>query len=421
MRVAHLLRKYNPSEWGGTETAIHRLSEGLRQQGVTSVVYCPQIKTNDCPSDPLRSAGCQVRRFRAFVPVWGISEREKRDAISVGGNLMSFGLGVSLWRERDLSLVHTHALGRIGAIGLTVARLRRLPVVVSIHGGVLDLPEKMSSQFHNPVRKGWEWGRLFGFLLGSRRLLHDADAIVTCNPNEAALWREKFPAKHVLVQPHGVQMDVYRADHRAVARAAFPEIENRQVLLSVGRIDSIKNQAWLVDRMPEVLGCHPKSIFVLAGACTEEKYGKMIVRKIQELGLEGHVLLTGGLPPGDPRLVGLLQLADAVVLPSISETFGLVLLEAWAAGTVVISSRTSGATALIEHGENGWLFDLEKPETFHCAIDSTLRDPTIAKQLVARGAELVSAKYNTFVLAGRMKNLYEQLIEEKHALRHSSR
>lgn len=421
MRVAHLLRKYNPSEWGGTETAIHRLSEGLRQQGVTSVVYCPQLKTNDCSFDPLQSSGCEIKRFRAFLPVWGISEREKLEAISVGGNLMSFDLFVSLWRERELSLVHTHALGRIGAIGLTIARMRRLPVVVSIHGGVLDLPEKMRSQFHHPVRKAWEWGRLFGLLLRSRRLLDNADAIVTCNPNEAALWREKFPAKHVLVQPHGVQMDVYRADHRAAARAAFPEIKNRQVLLSVGRIDSIKNQAWLVDRMPEILGRHPQSILVLAGACTEEKYGKMIERKIQELGLEGRVLLTGGLPPGDPRLVGLLQLADAVVLPSISETFGLVLLEAWAAGTVVISSRTSGATALIEHGKNGWLFDLEKPETFLRAIDSTLGDPALGKQLAACGAGLVSAKYNTFVLAGRMKNLYERLIEEKHALRHSSR
>src|SRR5258708_5191077 len=142
MRVAHLLRKYNPAEWGGTETAIQRLFEGLRRQCVASVVYCPQIENEDGVADPLRSAGCQIERFKAFVPVWGISAQEKRQLISVGGNLMSFNLISALWRERGISIIHTHALGRIGAIGLTIARRRRLPLVASIHGGVLDLPQK---------------------------------------------------------------------------------------------------------------------------------------------------------------------------------------------------------------------------------------------------------------------------------------
>ena len=68
-------------------------------------------------------------------------EQEKRQMISVGGNLMSFDLMKSLWREKEISVVHTHALGRIGAIGGTLARRRKLPLVISIHGGLLDLPE----------------------------------------------------------------------------------------------------------------------------------------------------------------------------------------------------------------------------------------------------------------------------------------
>ena len=96
MRVAHLLRKYNPAEWGGTETAIQRLFDGLRKQGVTSVVYCPQIKTNDCSSDPLQSAGCQIKRFSGLRADLGNLGAEKREMISVGGNLMSFDLMSSL-------------------------------------------------------------------------------------------------------------------------------------------------------------------------------------------------------------------------------------------------------------------------------------------------------------------------------------
>jgi len=176
-----------------------------------------------------------------------------------------------------------------------------------------------------------------------------------------------------------------------------------------------------VEQLPAVLQRHPGAMLVLAGACTDEKYGKLVEKKIAELGLENHVLLPGGLPPGDPRLIGLMQLAAAVVLPSLSETFGLVLLEAWAAGASVISSRTSGAKALIKEGENGWLFDLEQPETFQQAVQQTLANPELSKQFAARGGELVTANYDTARLAGRMKGLYENLIEEKNALRDSAR
>src|SRR6266705_2614174 len=75
LRVAHVLRKYNPAEWGGTETAIHRLSTGLCGLGVESVIFCPQIE-NIFTADPLTEAGCAVKRFRAFLPVLGLSTAE---------------------------------------------------------------------------------------------------------------------------------------------------------------------------------------------------------------------------------------------------------------------------------------------------------------------------------------------------------
>jgi alpha-maltose-1-phosphate synthase len=415
MRTIHLLRKFNPAEWGGTETAIQRLFEGLREHGVKPVVYCPRLE-QESAEDPLVALGYEVQRYRAFVPVLGMSRERKQQLVSVGGNLMSFDLISSLWREDDVSIIHSHTLGRIGGIAFTAARKRHVPFVVTIHGGVLDLPEKVKQTFNAPVAGGWEWGKLFGLLFRSHRLLADADAIVTCNPREAALWREKFPAKRVVVQPHGVPMGDYQKDCREWAEAAFPEIRGREVLLSVGRVDPIKNQAWLLEQAPEIFRRHPDAILVLAGACTDQPYGDQIGRRIRKLGLERRVLLTGGLPPNDPRLIGLMQEARALLLPSLSETFGLVILEAWAAGTMVLSSRTSGASALIEHGRNGWLFDLEKPETFHDALGRTVANPQIAREMVARGAAKVRERFSVNALAGRMKRLYEELMEAKRCV-----
>jgi glycosyltransferase involved in cell wall biosynthesis len=280
----------------------------------------------------------------------------------------------------------------------------------------LDLPEKVKQTFNSPVVGGWEWGKLFGLLFRSHRLLADADAIITCNPREAALWAEKFPAKRVVVQPHGVPMAEYETDCREQAQAAFPAIRGREVLLCAGRIDPIKNQGWLLEHALEIIRRYPNSILVLAGACTDQPYGEQIERRIRELGLEKWVLLTGGLPPGDPRLIGLMQEARALLLPSVSETFGLVILEAWAAGTMVLSSRTSGASTLVEHAQNGWLFDLEKPESFHEALARTLASPAAAREMAAQGAAKVRQQYSVYTLAGRMKRLYEELMEAKQCV-----
>ena len=412
MRVVHLLRKYDPSQWGGTETATQRLLDGLRKNGVDSVVYCPRLD-DEPASDPLRQSGHKVERFKAFVPVLGLSTQRKRELVEMGGNLMSFELLQSLWNETDASVIHTHTLGRIGGIGLTIAKKRQVPFVVSVHGGVFDLPDKLRESFNAPVAGGWEWGKLFGLLLQSHRLFVDSDAILTCNVQEAELLRQKHPDKKVVVQPHGVPMEIYQQNCRSAALEAFPQVRGKQILLTIGRIDPVKNQQWLVEQAPEIFEKHPNSILVLAGACTNEAYGAAISRWISEKGLQDKIILVGGLPPNDPKLIGLLQLATALLLPSVSETFGLVVLEAWAAGTMVVSSRTSGAKALVRHGENGWLFDLEDPSTFHASVNAALTQPAAARELMSPGAETVRNDYSLEAVAGKMKRLYSELLQEK--------
>jgi glycosyltransferase involved in cell wall biosynthesis len=120
-------------------------------------------------------------------------------------------------------------------------------------------------------------------------------------------------------------------------------------------------------------------------------------------------------------LIGLLQEAEVLLLPSKSETFGLVILEAWATGTMVLSTRTSGACALVRDGQNGWLFDLDKPGTFHEPLAQALSKSDAAQRMLRRGDDEVHAQYNLGALAARMKGLYEELIEEKNAIRDPAR
>jgi alpha-maltose-1-phosphate synthase len=419
MRVAHLLRKYNPAEWGGTETSLQRLFQGLDPREVAPVIFCPRIKEIKSP-DLFADEGYAIRRFRACVPVLGISKEQKRQMVAVGGNLLSFDLPYSLWREPELDIIHSHAQGRIGGVGLTVAKQRRLPFVVTIHGGALDLPPILKMRFHEESI-GWDWGKVFGALFDSRQVLEKADAILVCNPREAALLKAKYSKNRIQVQAHGVDTAQYQKDCRDNARAAFPIIQQHTVVLCVGRIDRVKNQHWLVEQLPQILKKHPSALLVLAGACTNWEYEQKLKRAIEKWGLQKRVLLTGGFALGDPRLIGLVQESAVVLLSSLSETFGLVLIEAWAAGKPVISSRTSGAAALIQDGQNGWLYDLDDPHPFHAALDKMLTDREYARRLGTAGCDLAHNRYDIRILARQVKNLYQELIDEKNALRHSAR
>jgi starch synthase len=151
----------------------------------------------------------------------------------------------------------------------------------------------------------------------------------------------------------------------------------------------------------------------MAGACTDELYGKTLRQEMRRLGIEPRVLFTGGLPPGDPRLIGLMQSAAAVIVPSLSETFGLIILEAWGAKAAVLSTRTSGALSLVKDGENGHLFHLENVEEFHAGLDRILGSPEHARRLGESGHRLAAAEYDTRLLSRRIKALYEELARGK--------
>jgi len=412
MRVAHILRKYNPAEWGGTETAVKQLLDGLKQQEVQGVVFCPKTG-QPTTRDPFSDDGHTVKRYRAFVPVFNIDDEQRNQLIAVGGNLMSFDLLGGLLTAKNLSIVHTHALNRIGGIALTAARLRKLPFVVTIHGGVLDLPKSVQQTLRAPLEGGYEWGKFFGAIFRSRDVLKNADAIVTCNPKEAALQKEKFPNKRIVVQPHGVPVSKYQQDCRAAVLDAFPTLASRKILLIVGRVDPVKNQGWVLVQMPRILAKHPDAVLVLAGACTDELYGKALRKEVRRLGIEDKVLFVGGLPPGDRRLIGLMQQSSVVIVPSLSETFGLIILEAWAAGAPVLSTRTSGATSLVQEGENGHVFDVENADRFHHLVQKTLDSPAHARELAQRGHQLATQEYDTLILSRRMKSLYEELLQSR--------
>ncbi len=412
MQASHILRKYDPAQWGGTETAVQRLVQGLQMHGISSMVHAPESASHS-GTDPLRDVGAKIQRYRAFVPVLGISAAQRDALVSWGGNLFSFELFWQL-RASHSQVMHSHALNRIAGISLMAARTRGVPHVITLHGGALDIPDEVNAQLTAPLKGGFEWGKALGALVRSRHVLQNTDAVFTCNPREAALLQEKYPGQRIIVQPHSVPAAQYAVDSRAAALKAYPQIANRDLIVKVARLDPAKNLPWLVRQLPAIKRRHPRAMLVLIGAGTTQSVVEELHREIARLGLGNDVLLTGGLESGCAELIGLIQSARLFVLCSTAEPFGIVILEAWAAGTPVLSSRTSGPASLIEHGRTGLLFDVDQTADFHSGIDTLMMNNKLHRHLSSEALDHVRAEYDVPTVAARVARVYEELVEAKN-------
>ncbi|MHA3772138.1 glycosyltransferase family 4 protein [Verrucomicrobiota bacterium sgz303538] len=409
MRVAHVLGKYEPAEWSGGDTALLHSLNAFKECDILSVVVHPH-ESNANDTGVFAKAGHPVQCFHACLPIWGLPPEMRRDLIALDGDMMSFDLVRVIRRIPALDLIHTHTLGRIGAISRRAARLCRVPCVGTLPGGALDLPEHRKSML--PKRPLWscEWGKLFSYFLGSHQLLQDLDAIIATNLSEAGLLAERYPGANIHLQPHGVCVELYETNFRAQAEDAFPVIAGRTVLLCPSRIDPSRNQQWLLYQLPGILKKYPNALLVFTGACANEHYTATLKHWIAETGLQNAVLMTGILPATAPRRIGLFQHAAALVLPSVVETCGVGILEAWASGLPVISNRTSVASMLIHQNKDGWLFDLTRPDTLYEGLQQVLSSTDTRDRILEEGRKRVRAEFDSRQLAGRLKALYEELI-----------
>lgn len=412
IEVVNVLRKYRPREWGGVETYVSFLAKALRDRNVESVFYFPG-KKSELEDNPLSKQSFRLEEYRAIVPIMGISRENRERYLSIGGNFISLDLPWKLCQE-SADLIHSHTMGRIGAASYQAARWRGIPFVLTLHGGKYLLCEEAKKSLREPSEKGLDWGKWFGYLFGSREVVQNADAIITVNQAEADMISENYPGKKVMVIPCLSDPAPFQEDKTDLVLKTYPQLKEKKILLDVGRIDPVKNQIWLLRQIPMLLTRFPNLVVMFIGGISDKNYFQDFEREKHKLGISQSVMVIPGLAPDNPLLAGLYQMANALILPSLAESFGTVILEAWAAKTIVLSSQTPGPSQLIDHGKTGWLFDLNNPASFHHLLEKCLTEQQLREKMCSQAEEVLNKHYHVRIHAERLKNLYLQLIEEKN-------
>ena len=409
MKIVQIARRFATDDWGGTETVILQTCKQLIAMGHNTELLAT-LATSGEPTSIIEGVG--VRRFPYFYPYVGLSEESKRVLDKKGGSPFSFPLMRALNRCADLDIVHLHAGNRIGGIGRYVAQKKRIPYVISIHGGVFGVPEEESKTWSQPTKGALDWGKALGWWVGSRRIFDDASAILCVDGNEVKLAQARYPDKHVEHVPNGVDAGRFARGDGAVFRARHGIAEDALVLATIARIDSQKNQHLPARLLTKLRERAPKAHLLLIGAVTDEAYYNQLMDILKAQGLPEHATVLRGLDGGSQDLVDAYHAADIFALPSVHEPFGIVILEAWAAGLPVIATRIGGIPAFTEDGKDALLFESNNEEAFLEAFAALANDPARARGLVEAGKQKALARFSWDKITDRLVEIYEEKIHE---------
>jgi D-inositol-3-phosphate glycosyltransferase len=226
--------------------------------------------------------------------------------------------------------------------------------------------------------------------------------------------------EHVYVVAPGIDLATFQPLDRAEARRKIGYGPGR-LLLFVGRLERLKGVeiairalALLRDRDHDdlrliVLGEDARQGGVRDGEESEKERLKAVA---SALGVRDRVDFLGSVAHHElPYFYGA---ADACVMPSYSESFGLVALEAQACGRPVVAAGVSGLRSVVRDEVSGFLIDGDDPATYADRIGRLLADPELAQQMGRRG-RLLAQRFSWTRTADRLESLFENVIERGHA------
>lgn len=406
-RIVHVPRRFVSSEWGGTETVILEISKIQQQKGLF-----PEIWTSLALSKKSEEiiSGIPIKRFPYRYPFFGLSDKDRQLMDKKGGNLMSPTLLFSMAKAKNIRLFHAHALKRLGGEVFTAARWQKKPFVVTLHGGVFDVPKLELNQMLKPIKGKFEWGKIYGALVRSRKILAQADYVICVGESEMRAASNAIPHERIDYLPNGVDTKKFQNGNGANFREKHNISPESFLVLAVSRIDIQKNQKTLVEAFGKLQSKYQKIHLALIGPSTQPDYADSIQEIINQKNLQNSVTWIPGLANDSPELVDAFHACNVFALPSLHEPFGIVVLEAWSAGKPVIVSQVGGLKTLVSHNTNGLFFNPNSEnasgELKDC-MEQLIKSPQKAIQLGKEGLKNVSKHYQWDRINEKLETIYE--------------
>ncbi len=306
---------------------------------------------------------------------------------------------------RGYDIVHSH-YWLSGWVGRAVGASLGAPLVASFHtlGKVKNYSLAQGEEPEPDVR-----------LAAEQAVIDEADRVLAPTPTEAAqlvgLYRADPDA--IRLVPPGVDHLLFAPGDRAAARERL-HLSGLRLALYVGRLQPHKGPDVAVRTLAEAVARDPDSagdlVLAIVGGPSGPDKGAEVARLLElasALGVSERVML---FPPQPQRkLVDFYTAADVVLVPSRSESFGLVALEAQACGTPVVAADVGGLPYVVEDGRSGFLVEGHDPGDHAERLLQVLRDPALQSAFGIEAAEQAQ-RFTWDATTEQMVGVYDEVL-----------
>jgi len=380
-----------PIKGGAVEEYVYQLAKHLRKLGVDAFAMDAKWGGNSVEVNDVD--GVEIVK----VPVRPLAQNIKRNIIME----LQFGRAVGKYlRNEEIDVVHANTAWAGFALAINRNQPHRL--VYTCHNG-LWLEDK--------VHLGERVVRLVeGFTMRT------SNAVVALNKTmyRAIVEKAGVNGDKVVIIPNGVDVDYFKPGLRNGEFLSKFSLEEGDYILFVGRVSPEKGVHLLLKAFSNIAqeSVHVKLAIVgpLTGSFSASEaspYARAIVEYAKRR-IPGRVIFTGAINRDELRV--LYSNAYFLVLPSLAEAFGLVLLEAMASGIPPIGSTAGGIPDVITDGVNGLLFKKGDWKDLAIKMLTLINDETLRNKLAAKARETAVEKYSWQVVASRIKHIYDRII-----------
>jgi len=389
---------------GGMNVYVRELSSALARAGVVCDVFT-RAASDDLPAVVQIEPGFRLHHIAAGPP----APLAKEALIHVvdefaDGVLKSMSTAGAVDGDEDPPFDAVHANYWLSGIaGHTIKHQLDLPLVSTFH--TLDRVKAEAS----PEEVEADSSHLRAE--AEAAIIRCSDTVLASCSVEAAQISELYgadPARIRIVAP-GVDHAFFGPGDRAQARRALGLPGAGPLLLFVGRIQPLKGAAVAVATLASVVRDRPDAHLVIVGGPSGPHGDEEVARidaLVDALGLRDHVVF---VPPRPHELLSTYyRAADVCLVPSRSESFGLVALEAAACGTPVVASDVGGLRSLVDHGRTGYLVEEPDPEAYAAWVRQILAEPLLAERL-STGSVLRARRYTWARAAHLLVDIYADL------------
>ena len=389
----------------------------------TSDVYWPRINGVTVSTNIFLNELTKLdHEIRLWAPDYPVAEDQKKlyHTDPRVHRLGSFGLFFSkedrlvapfqkgrFYRELDAfapRLLHIQTEFRLSWLAIPYAKKRHLPVVQTCHTYFEQyinfympfLPQELAKKFARNMTYQW---------------FKHADAVITPTEPMKAVLQSYGLTCPITVVPTGIPEEDFQGVDKAAERREsrwllqFPQIRGKKIMLYVGRIGQEKNVDFLLDVVERVKRTVPNTCLILAG---NGPYLETFKANAAARGLGDSMLCLGYVNRAELKY--LYALADVFSFASVTETQGLVTIEAMMCGTPVVAVGKMGTKEVMAGDHGGYMVD-EDPEAFSAAVVKLFTDPALYEAKSAE-AKAYAHHWTAAKMALKVEALYEQVLRD---------